>query len=441
MEVRLSDKAIVGGQYMRGKPYAIARGPVLAAGLGTSANSEPALLKRGRVLAGATVLKERELSLNLKNDFRSVRNAQRVADVIGRRFHDFDEHGIKKPLATAKTDTRLVLVIHPRYKDNYPRYLQVIRHMAFRETPVEMRVRMNRLQHDLSVPETASSSALQLEAIGNESIPILKQGLKAPMLECRFHSAVALAYLGEAAGLPALVESIKKERAFRVFALAAISAIDEPEAHIALRDLMSESSDETRYGSFRSLWTLDKNDPFIRGEKLGVRPNEENPDNHYALHVLQTAGPPLVHATLRTRPEIVVFGADQEFNVPMYASAGKNIVVTAQPGSSTITLARFEAGQPDQRKEVSLKVVDVIRAADELGANYPDILQLLADASKQKNLPTALATSQGTVPQLEQSPAVQGPGQAVAHGQVLQHQSDVFMGHQDGADGDQYIGR
>ena len=38
-----------------------------------------------------------------------------------------------------------------------------------------------------------------------------------------------------------------------------------------------------------------------------------------------------------------------------------------------------------------MRVADVIRAADEMGATYPDVLQLLADASKQKNLPNAIA--------------------------------------------------
>ena len=255
-----------------------------------------------------------------------------------------------------------------------------------------MRVRMTRLQHDLLVPETASSSALQLEAIGNESIPLLKKGILAPTLESRFHSAMALAYLGDSSGLPALVESSRKERAFRVFALAAIATLEEAEAHLALRELMNEPNDETRYGAFRALWTLDRNDPFIRGERLGLREEAENYDDEYKLHVLQTSGPPLVHATLRTRPEIVIFGAEQEFIAPMYVSAGKHIMVTAQPGSTTVSLARFEVGKPDQRKEVSLRVSEVIRAANELGATYPDILQLLADASKQINLSVAVAT-------------------------------------------------
>ena len=391
MEVRLSDRAFVDGRYMEGKLYAKARGPVLPAGLGASANKEPALLKQGRVLGGAVVVRERELSLYLKNDFRAIRNAKRVSDVIGQRFHDFDEHGIKKAMANPKTDQRLVLKVHPKYKDNYLRYLQVIRHMAFTETPVELRLRMNQLKKDLAVPELASSSSLQLEAIGRDAIPILKSGLNAPTLECRFYAAVALAYLGDSSGLSALAEATKKERAFRAFSLAALATIEDAEVHIALRDLMNESNDETRYGSFRALWTIDRNDPFIRGETLGIRENAENHDSEYKLHVLKTSGPPLVHVTQRTRPEIVIFGADQEFSTPMYATAGKHIIVTAQPGATTAQLARFEVGKQDLKKEVPLRVADVIRAADELGATYPDILQLLADASQQKNLPTELA--------------------------------------------------
>ena len=390
LEVRLSDKAFVDGRYMRGTVYAIARGFILPAGLGASASKEPALLRRGRILGGAVVLKERELALTLKNDFIMIRNSKRIETAIGRRFHDFDEHGIKKPMATAKTDQRLTLKVHPRYKDNHARYLNVVRHLAFYETPVEQRVRMGFLKRDLSIPDTASSAAMQLEAIGRDGIPILKTGLKAPLLECRFHSAMALAYLGDSSGLPALVEAAK-ERAFRVYALAAIAVLEDADAHLALRDLMNESVDELRYGAFRALWTLDRNDPFIRGELLGVREDAENHDNEYKMHVLRTSGPPLIHVTQRTRPEIVLFGLDQEFSAPFNGSAGKHIMVHAAPGSTTMSLARFEVGKPDQRKEVSLRVADVIRAADEMGANYPDIVQLLADASKQKSIPTPIA--------------------------------------------------
>lgn len=400
MEMYLAEQAFVPNRSapLKSLAYAIGQGAVLTAGVGSDSSNSPELLKRGRILGGATVLKERELALYLRHDFRSIRNSQRLADVIGRRFHDFDEYGIKKPMAKAKTDQKIVLSVHPRYKDNYPRYLQVIRHLAFRETPVGTRIRIQRLQQDIFTPERAEECSLELEAIGKDAIPILKQALTSPLLEVRFHAAMALAYLGETDGLPALIEAARSERAFRVFALAAISTMDDAEAHLELRKLMNEPGAETRYGAFRALWTLDKKDPFIRGELLGLRKDEEDRRirhaGEYVLHALQTNNEPMVHALTRTRPEIVLFGANQEFRTPLYLSAGRHIVVTSQPGSETVSLAKFQVGQPDQRREVSLQVADVIRAADELGATYPEIVQLLADASKQKNLPSRLAVDE-----------------------------------------------
>lgn len=395
METDLTEQAQIGNRNLKGHIYARGKGAVLTAGVGSDAANSPELLKRGRVLGGATVLKERELSLFLRYDFRSVRNSQRLSDVIGRRFHDFDQYGIKKPMAKAKTDQKIVLSVHPRYKDNYPRYLQVIRHLAFRETPVGTRVRLQRLAQEIYNPERAEECSLELEAIGNEGIPILKQALTSTLLEVRFYAATALAYLGESDGLEALKEAAQKERAFRVFALAAIATLDDAEAHVALVDLMSEPGAETKYGAFRSLWTLDKKDPFIRGEMLGLRDDgDDKPKSRagaYMLHALATDDEPMVHALTRTRPEVVLFGANQEFRPPMYLAAGRNIVITSQPGDDKVSLAKFQVGHPDQRREVSLQVAEVIRAADELGATYPDIVQLLADASKQKNLPTRLA--------------------------------------------------
>ena len=399
MEVYLTEQAFVPGRgVLKGHAYAKAEGAVLTSAVGSDATKTPALLKRGRVLGGATVLKERELALYLRHDFRSIRNTTRIAEEIGRRFHHFDRQGIKKPMAEAKTDQKIVLSVHPKYKDNYPRYLQVLRHMAFEEKNVATRVRIQKLQEELFVPEKADETALQLEAIGVDAVPILKHGLTSPLIECRFHSAIALAYLGNSEGLPTLVEAARDERSFRVFALAAISTLEDAEAHLALRGLMNEATSETRYGAFRALWTLDKQDPFIRGETLGMPKDSDQRSKRnlgeYKLHTLDSLGEPMVHVTLRTRPEVVVFGSDQELRPPLFLAAGRNIMVTAQPGATSISLAKFAVGQADERREVSLRLADVIRAADEMGATYPDVVQMLADASKQKNLATRLAADE-----------------------------------------------
>ncbi len=109
------------------------------------------------------------------------------------------------------------------------------------------------------------------------------------------------------------------------------------------------------------------------------------------MHVLPTQGDVLAHVTLHSHPEIVLFGENQEFRSPLLLTAGRHIMVTAQAGSKTVSLARFEPGKPDERREVSLRVADVLMAADELGATYPDLFQMLVEASRQRNLPNRLA--------------------------------------------------
>lgn len=403
MECFLSEQTMIPGQgVMKGHVYARAKGPVLASGVASAdAKTSISLMNRGRVLGGATLTRDRELAIYLRNDFRSVRNSSRIANAVGTRFHDYDKYGTKKPMAVAKTDAKITLELQPKYKDNYPRYLQVIRHMAFKESVVAQRIRMERLQEELFESETSDKAALQLEAIGTSAIPLLKAALKAPTLECQFNAATALAYLGDASGVETLARAAREEAAFRVFALAAMSTIDDADAHMALRELMSENSAELRYGAFRALWTLDRNDPFIRGIPM-VEPldpalpeevaAEQERQVHFILHVLETKGDPMVHVTMRARPEVVVFGADQKFATPLLLEAGRYVMITAQPGSETASVVRFSPDRPDERREVSLKVADIIRAAVDLGARYPDVVQMLSEASRQRNLPTRLAS-------------------------------------------------
>ncbi len=383
METYLTEQALVPGKgTLAGHQYARAKGPILTAVVSKTQEKDHPKLRRGRVLGGGTVLRERELSMYLRSDFRSIRNAIRISDAISRRFHDYDQHGIQKPMAVPKNDQKIVLDVHPLYKNNFPRYLQVIRHIAFREQPTARRIRMQRLKAELLTPETSEEAALQLEGIGKDAIPLLKAGLLSPLLECRFQAACALAYLGEPDGVTVLAETVRDERAFRVYALAALSVIDDADAHLALRKLTNDSSMETRYGAFRALWVLNKNDPFIRGEPIKVMEGKTG----YMLHELDTPGEALVHLSTRTRPEVVLFGADQSFHVPLYLTAGRNIMVTAQPGAQTASVVRFTPDRPDERREVSLKVADVIRAVSELDGTYPDVVQMLTEAATQNNL-------------------------------------------------------
>jgi len=388
-ETILSETAIVPGRgRLKGHVVAKAKGPVLVAPGGTDTEDRAGVLKRGKVLGGGVSLIERDMALYVKSDFRTYRNVTRLADRIGLRFSAYDRVGVKEPMARAQTDQRIVLKVHPNYREDYPRYMRVIQSIAFRESAVAQRVRVKRLERQLQDPATAEKAAIQLEAIGEKGIPVLKTGLKSPDLECRFHSAVALAYLNESDGIETLHEAALKERAFRVYAFAALSIIDDPQAHLALRDLMhvhvdddgtTYDSAETRYGAFRALWTLDEDDPFIAGTKLR---------DEFWLHPLETQGEPMVHITVRKRPEVVLFDRDQKFNTPMTIRVGR-LLVTARANSDTVSVSRFTpyGDEDEQKKVVSLRIEEVVTAAAELGASYPDVAQLLIQADAQGNLP------------------------------------------------------
>ncbi|MSR57541.1 MAG: hypothetical protein EXS05_07700 [Planctomycetaceae bacterium] len=396
LECSLSEQAIVPGKgNLKGHILGSAEGPImLSTGEGDKA-SLAGVLKRGRVLGGGRykggiLQKDREMGLYLRNDLRSVRQSRRVASAIGKRFHSFD-HGIKKPLAKPMTDQYIELKVHPRYKANYVRYVQVIRHIAINETTVEQRERMEQLRRKLLVPRTASKAAMELEAIGADSILILKEGLRSPSAEVRFYSADALAYLGDSSGTRELAQAARHEEAFRVFALAALATLDDPVTREMLKELMTQPtlevkdnaeretwSAETRYGAYRTLWTIDRGDDFIRGERLH--------QGEYSLHVIPGKGEPMVHLATHRVPEIVIFNDEQRLRTPISLSAGRHIMLTAPKGADTVKISRYEVDEEDEEVTCSTRVVDIIRAVSKMRASYPDIAQMLVQAERQSNI-------------------------------------------------------
>jgi len=379
METYLAEHVIVPGQadVHKGKEMATAKGPILVSSSHANAGDLAGVLKRGRIVAGGKSKIDRDLALYLRNDFRSERNAVRIANAIGHRFFEYDKHGQQIALAEAKTDQQIKLKVLSKYRDNYPRYLDVIRKIAFKETDVARQVRMKRLKWELLEPETTATAALELEAIGDRAITVLKNGLKSADPEVRYNAAMALGYLADPSCLEVLADAARNQYAFRIFALAAMASFEDAEIYTKLRELLDVDSAETRYGAFRALTTLNANDPFVRGKTI---------NDQFKLHVLTTAGPPMVHLTNCKKTEVVLFGADQTIKTPLFARAGTCILVTAPAGSREVHVCRFAIGQEDQRKIVTTRLEDVILAITELGATFPDVAQFLSEASAQRNL-------------------------------------------------------
>lgn len=369
LETRMSETAVLGEQLRTGHMMAVANGPIL---VDPSADTpdETALATKGRVLGGGIVTKSRNLGLVLDHDRQSIRLSQKVGKAINNRFHTYIE-GLKKGVATPKTDEFVELVLHPRYKDNVGRYMRVVRNIAIDETPSRQVERLQLLTTQLLDPVTSATAALRLEAIGGEpAVEVLSEGLSSDDPEVRFYSAEALAYLDETKAVATLTQVVREEPAFRVNALAALSAMDDPAAYDNLRTLLSVKSAETRYGAFRAITSMTPNDSLTQGEDMNGK---------FTYHVLDVAGPPMIHATSSHRPEIVLFGKHHELTLPLVLDAGPKILINGLSGGQ-IKVSQF--GGTTQQRTVSNDAEAVIRAVVELGGTYPDVVQMLQQANE-----------------------------------------------------------
>ena len=372
METELTELASGGGQVRTGKPIAKAQGPILTDPT-ADAKVDKVVAGRGRVLGGGVSTISRPIGLVLRDAYKNVAVSALAGAAINRRFHTY-ERGIKVGVCTPKTDQFLELKIHPRYKDNVERYVRVIRALPLKETSQEQANRLKALETNLLDPLSSATAALKLEAIGKDAIPVLKKGAESKNVEIRFYAAESLAYLDEASAAPLLGDIARDQPAFRAFALAALGAMDDFEAFEALKGLLATNSAETRYGAFRALWAMNRNDPLIRDEAV---------TDQFKYHVVGVDGPEMVHVTRNTRAELVLFGRTQKLVPPVRLEAGPQIMINSLD-AERLSVSRFAVGEADQKKIVSLSVDELIRAVAELGGTYPDIVQALQQAKSTK---------------------------------------------------------
>jgi flagellar basal body P-ring protein FlgI len=395
LETRLAEMAIKERVHYGGL-LALAQGPVMIDPT-ADPKKDPVLMCRGRVLGGCVALKPRPLGIVLKSGHRNVVddappdeneikarlhstvfNSQ-VANAINRRFTTF-RNGIKTGVAKAKTDQYIELQVHPRYKDDIPRYVNVIRAIPLNESQPEQVQRMAILQQRLLDPALTADTAIQLEAIGPQAAETLLHGLSSTYAEVRFYAAEALAFLDRREAAAPLGQIARDEPAFRVFALAALSTMQEYAAYEQLRNLLAMPSAETRYGAFRAMWAMNEQDAFVHGE---------NPGGQFHYHPLNVGGPPMIHVRASRIPEIVVFGPGQRLLTPLALSAGNAIMVTS-PGGNEVFVSRYSVKDGDQKRTVSTQIDEVIRAIVELGGTYPDVVQALQEAKTVGALPNRL---------------------------------------------------
>jgi hypothetical protein len=200
-------------------------------------------------------------------------------------------------------------------------------------------------------------------------------------MEVQFHAATSLAYLGDGTSAKILADLALKEPAFRVYALNALSVMkNDLEAEYYLQELLRVPSAETRYGAFRALKNRNPLDQTIRGELLG---------GQFSYHWITSQTAPMVHITMQKHPEIVLFGTDIFLKQPFALEAGPLIFVNGQVPNEVV-VTKFSTSGIDERRTVSNRLDEVIRAVADMEGTYPDVVQLLRQADKMGVLPCRL---------------------------------------------------
>ena len=388
----------------QGQLMAKVSGPVM-----TGSTAKPDDLKSGRILGGAKVKDDLPYILIINEKRKSVRTVKLVQDVVNRRFsrtNGTDQEG----MAVGKNDQWLQLRIPRNYHHNQYRYFQIVENLPVVDAPELRAARTERWGKLLLDSKTAGNAAIRLEGLGRNSIPVLKVGLGNPHPQVRFFAAEALAYLGDESGVDVLSDAVKNRPEFRVYALAALTAMDQPASNMRLRELMACADPTVRYGAFNSLRIVDKTDPFlgqvrVREEEAEVgaegadalamqiaapRRRKARRSDPFDLYIVDCEGPPLVHVAKTRRCEIVVFGKGQKLQTPAVLGVGA-IQVNAADGDDHAQVSRVgveAVDGPDQKVASSLELAQIIRQVANLGATYPEVLAILQAAERQRNLPT-----------------------------------------------------
>lgn len=375
----------VGGLVL-GHPVVLASGPVLV-GLGDG--QDESRLKVGRIWAGGRSRIDMPFSLVLNSEDQIASMAKLIADRVNQSFlgHTRTTPGVSVAVPQVDAGSATVALNVPaQYRQNLPRFLRVVRLIPLREpgpgglegNSPEATPYRKKLQDDLRDPARYVVAALRLEALGSPAIPVMKEVLaesRNPLV--RFCTAEALTYLGSTSGVEELGEVVKKHPMLRAYALTAMASLDEAICQEKLQDLLLDASDEeARYGTFRALRMLNERNPFVRGDSV---------NDSFWLHEIPKGPRPLVHLSTVKRAEVVLFN-EPMLQPPFSLPCGYFVVsAVSNDDKCIISLVATGADEP-VRKQCSLKVADIIRTMGNMGATYPEVVDLLQQAQQIKSL-------------------------------------------------------
>lgn len=317
----------------------------------------------GRVLAGGEMAAPLPLEFVLDNNFHA--RAKAIASAINSRFPE--ETPDRAPVARGRSGQTVEISIPEEYRGDPVEFLELVQYVQI-DGPLE-RYAQRYVEAAKAEPYLAAELSLCMEALGEQTLPIVRELYNYNEISPRMAALRAGAKLGDPLAAEPLGRVVKVAKgAERLDAIALLGRINAgPTVDVALREFLLEPQLLIRIGAYEALAQRAER---ARLNRL-IREQYTNPDPNAirlsptALQVLAESdipagslqgvsrkrlegeffldrvegGEPLVYVTQQGTPRLVVFGEEPKLNKPLLVSAWDDrLLIDAQDANGPIRL-------------------------------------------------------------------------------------------------------
>jgi hypothetical protein len=321
----------------------------------------------GRVLAGGEVSSAMPIQVNL--DTPSHQRARQITFAINSRFPTRSQN--RTQAARGFDDSLVQLIVPPAYNARPNEFLRIVEHLPVDRTFPQERARTYTAALESS-PELRESMMWCLVALGDPSLPFVRDLYEHRDTAVRMTALRTGSYLGDVRAAPALLEIAGTgSAAQKNEAISLLGEIDGgPTIDLGLRELIGTANLTTRIAAYEALATRAERAEYSRLLTIEAR----RPDSSgmartpqelqiisktripastlqgiqrvtipgkFVLDVVPF-GEPLVYVTQQGTPRVVLFGGDLELVRPMLASAWDDRFMVIADSAAETPRLRYE---------------------------------------------------------------------------------------------------
>ncbi|MGB0716090.1 MAG: flagellar basal body P-ring protein FlgI [Phycisphaerae bacterium] len=369
-----------------GKVLARAKGPLFVNPFAGEKSATKANQREATILGGGMATVDRDVRLVLSRP--SYQLAKRIQDRINGRFPD------SKRVAEAVSPSFVKIHIPREYFGDSAHFLALIRALYLSRDPHFEGLTARRLAKEIVSPTAPHKDiALAFEALGQNSIPFLRDLYTHERDHVSFHAAAAGIRLGEHLAVDVMaMHAADPDSPYRYQAIRALGvAKDIGAASMALRDLLHDPDYRVVLASYESL--LVRRDSIIHSLPIGR--------DSFRLDIVPTASVNTIYCKRAKSPRIALFGPDLRLVPPLfYAAPDGCIMLSADQDDDAVRAVRRAktSGRTSPELEMPVELdrfvslcgnlagMDLDEELTGLGLDYGTIVRALHELSLPKSV-------------------------------------------------------